>query len=86
MEILLWILFAFGALYALDQLGLWMEARGWLYYRKKKRTGSASSIFTGGDVFDPGTRHLETALEERVLEDEDDGDDDGRRTSGDRIS
>lgn len=86
MEILLWILFGFGVVYALDQLGLWMEAKGWLYYRKKRRTGSASGIFTGGDVFDPGTRHLETALEEHVLEDEDDGDDDRKRKSRDRVS
>ena len=87
LEIVLWILVAAAALILLDQLFLWMEAKGWIYYRKVKRKGSTSGILTGGDVFDPGIRHLENAIEQRVVEeDEDDGDDDGKPKASDRVS
>lgn len=87
LEIVLWILVAVAALILLDQLFLWMEAKGWIYYRKVKRKGSASGVLTGADVFDPGIRHLEDAVEQRIVEeDEDDGDDDGKRKASDRVS
>ncbi len=86
LEIVLWILVGVAALIGLDQLFLWMEAKGWLYYRKMKRKGSAGAVLMGGNVFDPGVRHLEDAVEQRVVEDEDDGDDDGKRKTTDRVS
>lgn len=86
MDIVAWTAGLGVTLFALDRLGLWLEAKGWLYYRKTKRTGSASGLFTGPDVFDPGIRHLENALEEHVLEDEDDGDDDRKRKASDRLT
>lgn len=85
MDILIWITAGLATLFALDRLGLWMEAKGWLYYRRSKHRGSASGLFTSVDVFDPGVRHLETAREAHVLEDEDDGDDDGKRKRNDRV-
>jgi hypothetical protein len=65
-----------------------MEEKGWVYYRKVKRKGSAAGIFTGTDVFEPGMRHLDTAVHQDKAgeEDEDDGDDDGRREAADRVS
>jgi hypothetical protein len=66
-----------------------MEAKGWVYYRKVKRKGAASmaDVLLGGNVFDPGVRHMHEARDERPgEEDEDDGDDDGHRKSEDQIS
>lgn len=87
LEIALWACAAIAGLILLDQLLLWMEAKGWIYYRKVKPKGSAGGVLMGGNVFDPGVRHLEDAVEQRVVEeDEDDGDDDGKRRDADRVS
>jgi len=89
LEIALWILVGVAALIGLDQLGLWMERKGWLYYRNVKRKGGASmaDVLLGGNVFDPGAHHMHEARDERAGEvDEDDGDDDGKRKSGDIVS
>jgi len=86
MEIVLWILVGIAGLILLDQLGLWMERKGWVYYRKVKPKGGIGDIFLGGNVFDPGARHLQEARHEHVLEDEDDGDDDRKRKAEDRLS
>jgi hypothetical protein len=84
MDMLIWIALIAAALFALDQLFLWMERRGWLYWRKKKRTGAGGGFLLGPDIFDPGKRYLEEAREERVIGEEEDGDDDGQRK--DRVS
>jgi len=86
LETALWACAAIAGLILLDQLFLWMEAKGWVYYRKVKRKGSAGDILTGFGFTDPGTRHLEEARREHVLEDEDDGDDEGNRKQSDRVS
>lgn len=36
-DIALWIIGIVVALFGLDRLFLWMEARGWLYWRRVKR-------------------------------------------------
>jgi len=41
MKILIWIAAAVIALFVLDRLGLLMEKRGWIYYRKKKPSQSS---------------------------------------------
>lgn len=88
MEAAVWIIGGIGciaALFALDRLLLWMEARGWIYWRKVK-SKSSGGFLLGPDVFDPGTRHLEEAREEHVMEDEEDGDDDSKRKNSDRLT
>jgi hypothetical protein len=75
----LWIAAIVAALFALDRLLLAMEARGWIYWRKVKRTGAGGGYLLGPDIFDPGKRYLEEAREEHVLEDEENGDDDDKR-------
>jgi hypothetical protein len=68
------------ALWLLDRLGLWLEDRGWLYYRKKKPTSSSTSAWIGMQQFiEPGVKHVvqigqdrrseedETARKERIL-------------------
>jgi hypothetical protein len=45
-----------------------------------------ADVFLGANVFDQSVRHLHEAREERAgEEDEDDGDDDGKRKPEDRI-
>jgi hypothetical protein len=90
LEIGLWILAGIAGLILLDQLFLWMERKGWVYYRKVKRQGappSMADVFLGANVFDQSVRHMHEAREERAgEEDEDDGDDEGKRKPEDRLS
>jgi hypothetical protein len=86
LENALWILASVAGLILLDQLFLWMEAKGWVYYRKVKRKSGFGDIFIASDIFDPGARHAGEARQERPgEEDEDDGDDDGKRKPRDRV-
>jgi hypothetical protein len=39
------ILSGLAALYGLHRLGLWLEKRGWLFYKHKKPSSSAVSCF-----------------------------------------
>jgi len=43
LKIFLWLLLVAVAVFALDRLLLYMEKRGWIYYRKKKPSSSALS-------------------------------------------
>jgi hypothetical protein len=87
LEITLWILVAIAALLLLDRFFLWMEAKGWVYYRKVKPKGGMGDILIGSDIFNPGARFLQEARQERAgEEDEDDGDDDGKRKNEDRVT
>jgi hypothetical protein len=86
LEIFLWILVVIAALIGLDRLFLWMEEKGWVYYRKKKSSLGMGDIFLGGNVFDPGTKHLMEARQEKTQEEEEDGDDDDKRKDEDRVS
>jgi hypothetical protein len=46
-------------LYGLDRLGLWLEARGWLYYRHRKPASSPASAWVAWQQFlEPGARHV----------------------------
>lgn len=62
-----WITAAVAGLYLLDRLGLWMERRGWLYYRYKKGSGSAlgDPMLQLHRLIEPGAEHLLKAREER---------------------
>ncbi len=88
LEIFLWICLVVGVLFGLDLLFLAMEAKGWLYYRKVKRQGSAApGMLEISSVFDPSARHGVEAQQERAgEEDEDAGDDDGARKAADRVA
>lgn len=86
LQIFLWILVVIAALIALDRLFLWMEEKGWLYYRKKKSSSGAGDIFLGGNVFDPGAKHLMEARQEKTQDEDEDGDDDDKRKAEDRVT
>ena len=48
-----------GSLYALDRLGLHMERRGWVYYRKKRGSVPlATAVLETQALFDPSKRYV----------------------------
>ena len=59
---LVWPALAIGAvaaLFGLDRLGLWLEDRGWLYYRRKKPASSPMSAWVAMQQFiEPGVKHV----------------------------
>ncbi len=61
------------ALGVLDRLLLWMEARGWVYYRRSKGGGRGAAMNALVDLhanLDPGARHMSEERQiERSLED-----------------
>jgi hypothetical protein len=47
------------AIWLLDRLGLWLEDRGWLYYRRKQRTSSSLGVWVALQQFiEPGVKHV----------------------------
>jgi len=79
-----WVIVIPVALFALDRLGLWMEARGWIYWRKVKRKGSGGAdVFAAMSFTEPGAHHAVEARQERNGEEDED---DGERSPGDRLS
>jgi hypothetical protein len=55
--------------FALDRLALWMEGRGWIYYRRRKPSSSAlgNAFLQVQSLLRPETRHI---LEERRQDEE----------------
>ena len=55
-----------AALFGLDRLCLWLEERGWLYYRKRKPTSSAASAWVAMQQFiEPGVKHVVQVKQEQ---------------------
>ena len=74
------LLFAIGILIALARVGLWMEARGLLYYRKKRGTTTLGrAVLETQALLDPGKRYLLEA-ERSDPEEEDSADPPPRRS------
>jgi hypothetical protein len=90
MDIVIWIGGLVAGLFVLDRLLLWMEAKGWIYWRKVKRKSSGGGLRGGllgfNAMFEPGAHHTAEAQQEQEVEDEDDGDDDGQRPPEDRLT
>lgn len=62
------------ALGLLDRLGLWMEARGWIYWRRRKPQGSVlgSAVLELQKIFESGkTEHLLAAKHDTAKESRD---------------
>jgi len=76
------VLVAVGIL-VLDKFFLWLESRGWLFYRKKKPTGGGSAMLgVAAELFQPAqysaiqeqeeqTRHVEQKEDEAPIRGED---------------
>ena len=60
MTLVAWSGLALAALYALHRLALWMESRGWIYYRHKRgSSGSLGSAFLEVQaLLEPANRHV----------------------------
>ena len=59
-----------AAAFVLDRLGLWMEKRGWIYWRKTKRDraggGAMAGMLTGFQkIIEPQIEHRQQVMEER---------------------
>jgi hypothetical protein len=57
-----------AALLLLDQLFLWFERRGWMYWRKKKRSeskGSRGPLSAFQEFVQPEIRHVQQDREQR---------------------
>jgi len=55
------ILIIGSALYLLDRLLLWMECRGWVYWRKTKRStgpGVGNALLEIQTLLEPSARHV----------------------------
>lgn len=67
LETALWLGGAIVGLLVVDRILLWMESRGWLYYRKSRpgRGASTYHLFQWNAILDPTIREV---LEERVRE------------------
>ena len=61
-------------LFLLDRLGLWLESRGWLYYRKKRGSVSLSTaVLETQALLDPSKRYVLEASRSEADESESGG-------------
>ena len=59
-----------AALAAMDQLFLWMERRGWIYWRRRKRDPRGALLGPINNVFNPAHEHVveQQETEERLAD------------------
>ena len=59
-----------AALAAVDQLFLWMERRGWIYWRSRKRDPRGALLGPIDDVFNPAHEYVgeQQETEERLAD------------------
>jgi len=60
------------ALFALHRLGLWLDDRGWLYYRRGSRPGRWGLAIAS--IFDAEVRRIQELQERTQVEEDDEGD------------
>ncbi|MEJ2336631.1 MAG: hypothetical protein P8Y10_03235 [Gemmatimonadales bacterium] len=72
-KLIVWGTVIMAAGLALDRLLLWMESRGWVYWRRNRPARGASTyhMLELHSNFDPGIQHI---LEATVKEEEDEDD------------
>jgi len=83
MKVVLFIAVAAVVVYCLHRLAIWMEDRGWIYYRHHKGGASVGNAFLEAQTLvDPGARHLLEVQREEWVDEDESGDpppsDDGR--------
>jgi hypothetical protein len=73
---LIWIIVSLAAIVAIDQLLLWAERRGWVYWRKTKgRRGGIDEVFSGVEAsINPQAEHVQVAKRTKKREDRSAGD------------
>lgn len=67
---------AICVLFALDRLALWMEGRGWIYYRRRRASTSTlgNAFLEVQALVEPGQRLVLEARQEDRVEDHESGD------------
>jgi hypothetical protein len=73
--VVVWGAGVLAAALALDQLALWMERRGWIYWRRRRATSAvrSSALLSLHALLEPEREHLvEVQRQEAVIGDEDD--------------
>lgn len=72
MTTVVWVAVAGGVLYVLHCLAMWMEARGWIYYRKQRGSSGAlgAAFLEVQAMFEPSKRHVLEVI--RIEETDDD--------------
>ena len=70
MRLLVAAVTAIAALAAVDQLFLWMERRGWLYWRRRKPDPRGAVLGPIDNVFNPAHEHVveQQETEERLAD------------------
>jgi hypothetical protein len=76
MGTVLWVIAGVAALYTLHRLGLWMEDRGWIYYRKKHGSSGTlgSALLEIEELLEPTKRHVIEARHRDDFEEHESGD------------
>ena len=76
MKIFLWIAGAVIALFLLDKILLKMEARGWIYYRKKKpsRSSLGNAFLEIKSFLEPSKKELVEVMKDEKKEQAESGD------------
>ena len=76
MELLLWLLALVVAAFVVDRLLLKAEARGWIYWRKKKGSHGmpASAFLEVQQIFEPDKKYVLEVQQEQAPEEEESGD------------
>ena len=70
MHLLVTAVAAIATLAAVDQLLLWMERRGWIYWRRGKRDPCGALLGPIDNVFNPAHEHVieQQETEERLAD------------------
>lgn len=63
MAVLAWLIGGVIGLYGLHRLAIWLEDRGYLYYRKKPSGGIANAFVAFHRVIEPTAAHVEQVHE-----------------------
>jgi hypothetical protein len=90
MKVGVWIVAGVVAPYMLHRLALWMEGKGWLYYKNKQAPSSmlGNAFLEVQSMVDPGKRLILEAKRETNREDDESGDPPGAgmRTADDDVN
>ncbi|HKV07547.1 MAG TPA: hypothetical protein VJ725_05355 [Thermoanaerobaculia bacterium] len=76
MKITILLLLGAAALFLLDRLGLYLESRGWIYYRKTKASPASlgNALLELQSILEPGKRNVVEVRTEEVVEGDEEGD------------
>lgn len=68
---LVWIILSLATIVAIDQILLWAERRGWVYWRKTKgRRGGMGEVFSGVEAsINPRAEYVQVAKRTKKRDD-----------------